>query len=236
MRRRRWRTKPPRRWTRCSSRRISLPRPIRTRRRRCSRRPRPVSSRTSPRRCRQRRSPAAKPAGQRQQSQAQVEVGLQTMIHQLEEAQQRKLEALARQLADMQEQIANLLRQQSGLNYDNLALQGDPVLKTADAKLIDHLLELAERTKDHLPPTPDVDTQTRLQEQTERNTRGVSKSAEALPDGSAIVADLNRAADRMGRRDHGARAKTRGLISSIWRPRMNRRRSKRWPRWSRRRN
>ena len=41
--------------------------------------------------------------------------------------------------------------------------------------------------------------QTRLQEQTERNTRGVSKSAEALPDGSAIVADLNRAADRMGR-------------------------------------
>ena len=134
-----------------------------------------------------------------QQAQAQVEVGLQTMIHQLEEAQRRKLEALARQLADMQEQIANLLRQQSGLNYDNMALRGDPVLKAADAKLIDHLLELAERAKDHLPPTPDVDTQTRLQEQTERNTRGVSKSAEALPDGSAIVSDLNRAADRMGR-------------------------------------
>jgi hypothetical protein len=134
-----------------------------------------------------------------QQAQAQVEVGLQTMIHQLEEAQRRKLEALARQLADMQEQIANLLRQQSGLNYDNMALRGDPVLKKADAKLIDHLLELAERDKNHLPPTPDVDTQTRLQEQTERNTRGVSKSAEALPDGSAIVSDLNRAADRMGR-------------------------------------
>jgi hypothetical protein len=134
-----------------------------------------------------------------QQAQAQVEVGLQTMIHQLEEAQRRKLEALSRQLADMQEQIANLLRQQSGLNYDNMALQGDTVLKKADAKLIDHLLELAERDKSHLPPTPDVDTQTRLQEQTERNTRGVSKSAEALPDGSSIVSDLNRAADRMGR-------------------------------------
>lgn len=134
-----------------------------------------------------------------QQAQAQVEVGLQTMIHQLEEAQRRKLEALARQLADMQEQIANLLRQQSGLNYDNLALQGGPVLKKADSKLIDHLLELAERTKDHLPPTPDLDTQTRLQQQTERNARGVSKSAEALPDGAEIVSDLNRAADRMGR-------------------------------------
>jgi hypothetical protein len=134
-----------------------------------------------------------------QQAQAQVEVGLQTMIHQLEEAQQRKLEALARQLADIQQQIANLLRQQAGLNYDNLALQGPAVLKKADAKLIDHLLELSERTKDHLPATPDEDTQTRLQQQTERNTRGVSKSAESLPDGASIVSSLNRAADRMGR-------------------------------------
>jgi len=134
-----------------------------------------------------------------QQAQAQVETGLQTMIHQLEEAQRRKLEALARQLADMQQQIANLLRQQSGLNYDNLALQGGDALKKADPKLLDHLLDLADRAKNNLPPTPDIDMQTRLQEQTERNTRGVSKSAEALPDGAAIVSALNRAADRMGR-------------------------------------
>jgi hypothetical protein len=134
-----------------------------------------------------------------QQAQAQVEVGLQMMIHQLEEAQNRQLEALARQLADMQEQINNLLRQQSALNYDNMALRGDAVLKKADAATIDHLLELAERTKDHLPPTPDVDTQTRLQQQTERNTRGVSKTAESLPDAAAVVSALDRAADRMGR-------------------------------------
>jgi hypothetical protein len=134
-----------------------------------------------------------------QQAQAQVEVGLQMMIHQLQEAEQRKLEALSKQLADMQEQIANLLRQQSGLNFDNLSLQGDAVLKKADSKIIDHLQDLAELDKDHLPPTPDIDTQTRLQQQTERNTRGVSKSAEALPDGAQIVAALNRAADRMGR-------------------------------------
>jgi hypothetical protein len=134
-----------------------------------------------------------------QQAQAQVEIGLQMMIHQLEEAQRRKLEALAKQLADIQEQINNLLRQQGGINYDNLALQGDAALKKVDAKVIEHLLELAERTKGHLPPTPDLDTQGRLQRQTERNTRGVSKSAESLPDGATIVADLNRAADRMGR-------------------------------------
>ena len=121
------------------------------------------------------------------------------MIHQLEEAQRQKLEALARQLADMQEQIKNLLRQQSGLNFDNLLLQGPGVMKGIDAKVIAHLLDLSERVKEHLPPTPDIDTQTRLQQQTERNTRGVSKTAEALPDGASIVADLNRAADRMGR-------------------------------------
>jgi hypothetical protein len=134
-----------------------------------------------------------------QQAQAQAEVGLQMMIHQLEEAQNRQLAALARQLADMREQINNLLRQQSGLNYDNMALRGEAVVKKADAATIGHLLELAERTKDHLPPTPDADTQTRLQQQTERNTRGVSKAAESLPDAAAVVADLTRAADRMGR-------------------------------------
>jgi hypothetical protein len=134
-----------------------------------------------------------------QQSQAQVEIGLQMMIHQLEQAQNRQLAALARQLADMQEQINNLLRQQSGLNYDNLALRGDAVLNKADAATIDHLLELAQRTKGHLPPTPDADTQTRLQQQTERNTRGASKTAESLPDAAGVVSALNRAADRMGR-------------------------------------
>ncbi|MGA2442439.1 MAG: DUF4175 family protein, partial [Tepidisphaeraceae bacterium] len=134
-----------------------------------------------------------------QQSQAQVEVGLQMMIHQLEEAQNRQLEALAQQLADMKEQINNLLRQQSGLNYDNMALRGDAVLKKAQAVTIDHLLDLAQRVKGQLPPTPDVDTQTRLQQQTERNTRGVSKTAESLPDAAAVVSALDRAADRMGR-------------------------------------
>jgi Domain of unknown function (DUF4175) len=134
-----------------------------------------------------------------QQSQAQVEIGLQTMIHQLEEAQQRQLAALARQLADLQQQIRNLLRQQGGLNYDNLATRGGEAIKKIDPKMIDHLLELAQRTRDHLPPTPDVDTQGRLQEQTERNTRGASKSAGSLTDGAEIVSELNRAADRMGR-------------------------------------
>jgi hypothetical protein len=134
-----------------------------------------------------------------QQAQAQVEVGLQMMIRELEEAQRRKLEDLAKQLADMQEQIAQLVREQSGLNYHNLALQGDPVLKKTDPKVIDNLLTDTEWPKDQIPATPDLGTQTRLQEQTERNTRNVSKGAEALPDGTPIVSALNHAADRMVR-------------------------------------
>jgi hypothetical protein len=134
-----------------------------------------------------------------QQAQAKVEIGLQMMITQLQEAQQRKLEALAKQLADMQDQINNLLRQQGGLNYDNLALRGADTLKKADAKVVGHLLDLAGWTTAQTPPTPDLDTQDRLQEQTERNTRGVSKKAESLPDAAGITSALNRAADRMGR-------------------------------------
>lgn len=134
-----------------------------------------------------------------QQAQAQVEVGLQMMIRELEEAQRRKLEDLAKQLADMQEQVAQLVREQAGLNYHNLALQGDTVLKKADPKVIDNLLSDTEWPRDQIPPTPDLGTQTRLQEQTERNTRNVSKAAEPLPDGSPIVSALTHAADRMVR-------------------------------------
>jgi hypothetical protein len=134
-----------------------------------------------------------------QQAQAQVEVGLQMMIRELEEAQRRKLEDLAKQLADMQEQIAQLVREQAGLNYHNLALQGDAVLKKTDPKVIDNLLTDSEWPKDQIPATPDLGTQTRLQEQTERNTRNVSKAAEPLPDGTPIVSALNHAADRMMR-------------------------------------
>jgi hypothetical protein len=134
-----------------------------------------------------------------QQAQAQVEVGLQMIIRELEEAQRHKLEDLAKQLADMQEQIAQLVREQSGLNYHNLALQGAAVLKKTDPKVIDNLLADTEWPKDQIPATPDLGTQTRLQEQTERNTRNVSKAAEPLPDGAPIVSALNHAADRMVR-------------------------------------
>jgi len=134
-----------------------------------------------------------------QQAQTQAEIGLQMMLHELQEAQNRKLEQLARQLADLQEQIASLIRQQASLNYQNLSLQGADVLAKADAKLIAALLDQAQWTAGHVPPIPDLQTQMRLQEQTERNTRSIAKSAQALPEGAAISAGLDRASVRMGR-------------------------------------
>ena len=121
------------------------------------------------------------------------------MIRQLEEAQQRKLEALAKQLADIQAQINNLLRQQGGLNYDNLALQRRR--HAEESRRENGRTSARSRRLDRrpAPPAPDLDTQDRLQEQTERNTRGVSKQAESLPDAAGITSALNRAADRMGR-------------------------------------
>jgi hypothetical protein len=134
-----------------------------------------------------------------QQAQAQAEIGLQMMINQLEEAERRKLEELARQLADLQQQIQALVREQAALNYQNLALQGGNVLASADAKLVSHLLEDAQWTAGSTPPVSDLGTQERLQEQTERNTRSVAKAASPMPEGEAIASGLGRAADRMGR-------------------------------------
>ena len=134
-----------------------------------------------------------------QQAQAQAQVGLQMMIRELEEAQRHKLEELSRQLADMQQQIQSLIRQQAGLNYQNLALRNGDVLAKTDPKIIDDLLEKAQWTRGHEPPVPDLDTQSRLQEQNERNARSVGQAAESLPDGASLAVGLDRAAQQMSR-------------------------------------
>jgi hypothetical protein len=134
-----------------------------------------------------------------QQAQAQAQIGLQMMIRQLEEAQRRKLEELSRQLADMQEQLQSLIRQQAALNYQNLGLRSGDVIAKMDAKLIDDLLNKADWVRGQVPTIPDLETQTRLQEQNERNARSVGKQAETLPEGSPVAVGLDRAAERMGR-------------------------------------
>lgn len=147
-------------------------------------------------------SQAAQAAQQNQQAQAQArqrqaELGLQMMLDTLREAERRKLEQLARELAKMQELIAGLIRRQAGHNIDNLRIQGgQEKLK----QITDELLRKAERVADRQPPVPRPDQLMYSQAQTEGNTRDVARSAEALRRGGAeIAAALTRAAGHMER-------------------------------------
>lgn len=151
---------------------------------------------------------AAQAAQQNQQSQAQArqrqaELGLQMMLDTLREAERRKLEQLARELAKLQELIVGLIRRQAGHNIDNLRIQGgEDKLK----QITDELLRKAERIADRQPPAPRPDQLLHSQAQTEGNTRDVARSAEGLRRGGAeIAAALTRAAGHMERAAVGLR-------------------------------
>ena len=78
------------------------------------------------------------------------------MLNQLREAERHKLAELQKKLEELQNQIANLIRRQSGHNLDNVALQGPEKLAKLDAKLIADLMSQAEREQGHLPPVPAI--------------------------------------------------------------------------------
>ena len=148
-------------------------------------------------------SKASKAAKQNQQASAQsaqkqAELGLQMMLNNLREAERRKLEELAKKLAEIQQQIANLVRRQSGHNLDNLGLQGK-ALATLDKDLVEALLAMAVRTKETPFPQSQLPQLTSGQEQTERNTRDIAHTVEELPSGSEPASHLTRAAQKMER-------------------------------------
>jgi hypothetical protein len=140
---------------------------------------------------------------QAQQAQKQAALGLEMILAKLREAERRKLEALAKQLEEMQKLVQDLVRRQSGHNIDNLTI--DNPKKLADMTEADRneLVALAERDAAHLPAPPTVEQLSASQEQTERNTRDVAKSAEQLPQqdqGAAVIASkLVAAAGQMER-------------------------------------
>jgi hypothetical protein len=145
---------------------------------------------------------AAEAAKQNQQSSAQsaqkqAELGLQMIVADLEQAEQRKLAQLSKQLEELQQQIANLIRRQAGHNLDNVTVQGADALAKLDPAVATELNLLAERVPQ--AQAPDADRLAPSQEQTERNTRDISKSAESVPNGAEPAAQLLRAADHMER-------------------------------------
>jgi hypothetical protein len=109
---------------------------------------------------------------------------------------------LMKQLETAQELVGDLIVQQAGHNLDNLELQGGTALIDAtktSPDLIGQLMDIAGRDPKNLPPAPPIESQIALQAQTERNTRSVVTTVQALPEGADPAQDLTRAAQRMAR-------------------------------------
>jgi hypothetical protein len=134
---------------------------------------------------------------QAQASQRQAEAGLQAMLDKLREAEKRKLAELSEKLATLQQQLANLVRRQAGHNLDNITVQGPLQVKKLDAATLADLLTLSMHKDD--APIAQLTALSPAQEQTERNTRDVSKMAEDLPNAADVASALIRAAGKMER-------------------------------------
>ena len=154
----------------------------------------------------QRQAAASQKQNQQQQAQRarqQAEIGLEMVLQELKEGEKRKLLELQKKLAEMQEQVARLVRRQAGHNLDNRDLAGKDTRADAFAELRD-LAGLGGEAAGGAGGAEELVKATlpRLssgQEQTERNTRDLSKTAEDLPEGSDIASKLTRAAARMER-------------------------------------
>ena len=149
-------------------------------------------------------SKASKAAADNKQSQAAsaqkaAELGLQMVLADLKEAEKHKLDELNRKLAALQEQVAVLIRRQSGHNLDTVALMGPGGPVKLDEAERATLSGQAERDPRVPPAPPELAGLSAEQEQTERNARDVAKSAEDLPDGAVPADHLTDAADQMER-------------------------------------
>jgi hypothetical protein len=145
---------------------------------------------------------AADAVSQNQQGDAAVEQkkaqeGMEKMLDNLHEAEEKKLEALAAKLADAQQQIAALVREQAGINLDNLNLQGGNALAGLEAGERADLFANAERDPNVPVPPIEIGTLAASEEQTLSNTKAVGKSVSGLSQGAALAEHLADAADKM---------------------------------------
>lgn len=127
-----------------------------------------------------------------QQARQQAEIGLQVVLNELQEAEREKLRQLERQLTELVEQIERLVQRQAGHNLDNLQL------RDIEGEALAELVVAAGREEANAVE-PTVQRLSAGQEQTERNTRDLSRPAEEAPEGGEIAARLSRAAARMER-------------------------------------
>jgi hypothetical protein len=133
-----------------------------------------------------------------QQQQQQVELGLEKMLNELQQAQNAEAAKLREHLATLQKQVDNLIRRQSGHNLDNVLLQGPAALAKLDPAVMDELTKAAERKANELK-APAQRQLNEGQEQTEANTRDLGRTADSKPETAEIAAGLLKAAGKMER-------------------------------------
>ncbi len=133
------------------------------------------------------------------QSQQQAELGLQQIVGQLRGAQQRKLEELKKQIAELREQIERLIKRQAGHNLDNLTIQGPAAARAVGERLLADWLRLSGREGADAIEGVRPDRLVTQQAQTERNTRDIGTKAADIEDGAEPSARLLRAATLMER-------------------------------------
>ncbi len=135
---------------------------------------------------------------QAQQAQKQIELGLELVLQKLKEAERRELEQLQKQLAQIQQLLAELIKRQAGHNIDNLTLDNPKKLTDMTKDRRDELMDLAERDEKNMPAPPAANELSPAQETTERNARDVAAMAEKLPN-PAPATKLTAAAGHMER-------------------------------------
>jgi hypothetical protein len=135
---------------------------------------------------------------QAQQAQKQVELGLEMILQKLKDAERRELEQLRKQLAELQQLVADLIRRQAGHNLDNLSVSDPKKLADMTKDLREELFAWAERDAANPQAAPGANELSPAQETTERNTRDVAQTAEKLPN-PAPATKLTAAAGHMER-------------------------------------
>jgi len=137
---------------------------------------------------------------QAQSSQRSAELGLEMMLAGLRDAERRKLEELARKLAQLREQVEVLRRRQASHNLDSLLIQdADRTRGSATTQPVKNLLELSQRPTDSLKDAPELRQLTASQQQTHLNTADLAASTSSIRGADEVAAILNKAAGRMER-------------------------------------
>jgi hypothetical protein len=133
---------------------------------------------------------------QAQQAQKEIELGLEMILQKLKDAERRELQELRKQLAEIEQLVAELIRRQAGHNLDNLTISNPKKLLEMSKADRDVLMEKAQRDEANMPPPPAQAELSPSQETTERNARDVAKKSETLPN-PAPAAKLSAAAGHM---------------------------------------